>query len=72
MQATLAILISNISQLIENVHEKTHQNQCYRPLHYRCVVPRLHSIHITHAIGLAMMHSAVNGNLAVAGKLNHV
>jgi len=77
VQAPLATSTSNISQLIENVHQKTHQNQLknhqrHRPLQYRCVIPRLHSTHTAHATGLAMMHSTANENMAVAEKLNHV
>jgi hypothetical protein len=77
VQATLATPTSNISQLVENVHQKTYQNhlknhQRHRPLQYRGVIPGLHRTHTGHAIGLATMHSTVNENTAVADKLNHV
>jgi len=77
VQATLATSTSNTSQLIENVHQKTHQNQLknhqrHRLSQYRCVLPTLHSTQTAHATGLAMMHSIVNVNMAVADKLNHV
>ena len=77
MQATLATSTSDISRLIKNVHQKTHQNQLknhhrHRPLVYRCVLPMLHNTQTAHAIRLAKMHSTVNENMAVADKLNHV